>query len=355
MFLDARRPFAILARLAVLAGAAFVAGCGGGYSSNGPSYNAVNADVSRLLSSVDAIGVGGATLISNNPARADLALQSNLAGGSAQLRFSCSGCNISVEAAGATVGANQYLTIAFPTLDAASDATVTVTDNVSGAKATYTLHAKPLDHVRYSLGTVTNPSAGELYLTPFDPQRFGASYAYIVANDGSLKYYYRSPASRPLFDFKKTVIPGNQVRYSFYDSGADAIRVMDGSFNRLAEVQALPFPDGSTYAVDLHDHVIVDDGHTIIGVRATKIVNDIPSLVGQSLQVRGAGLQEIVNGVAVFSWLSTDHPELYACSTDGNNYAAGGASRAHDVMSSGSVLPLASARSTTTALTVSPR
>jgi hypothetical protein len=59
-----------------------------------------------------------------------------------------------------------------------------------------------------------------------------------------------------------------------------------------------------------------------VGVRASKTVNNIPSLPGQSLFVGGTGLQEIVNGSAVFHWLSTDHPELYACSTTNNNFAA---------------------------------
>lgn len=33
-----------------------------------------------------------------------------------------------------------------------------------------------------------------------------------------------------------------------------------------------------------------------------------------------AGIQEFDNGALVFSWLSSDHPELYACSTEGNAY-----------------------------------
>jgi len=106
--------------------------------------------------------------------------------------------------------------------------------------------------------------------------------------------------------------------------------VMDATFTTLAVVQALPFPDGNTYAVDLHDHVIVDDGHYIVGVHASKTVANIPSLPGQSLFVGGAGFQEIVNGVAVFNWLSTDHPELYACSVSHNDFAANnGADYAH--------------------------
>ena len=34
---------------------------------------------------------------------------------------------------------------------------------------------------------------------------------------------------------------------------------MDADFNLLANVTPLPFPDGNTYALDLHDHVILDD------------------------------------------------------------------------------------------------
>ena len=308
--------------------------CGDGDSTaQHSSINRVNPAVSSLLSSVDAIGVGGSGLLSNNPTRADLALQSNAKGATARLRFSCTACNITVSAAtavGATsVGANQYIVIPFPTLDETSNASIIVTDNVSGQFAQYTLHARPLDYVRYSFNA-NAPQAGDLYVSPFDPQGFGAPYAYLIEGDGSLKYYYRNPRGQEIHDFKKTVIAGGATRYSFYDSAAGAIRVMDSAFNLLENVTALAFPDGNTYAVNLHDHTIVDDGHYILGVYAAKSVSNIPALPGQPLFVSGSGLQEIQNGAAVFNWLSTDHPELYACSTEGNGFAqSNGADYAH--------------------------
>lgn len=301
--------------------AALLVGCGGSDDTTiEVRPREANAAVTRLLSSVDAIGVGGAGLLTSNPAYADLQLRANRAGGTVQLRFSCSGCSITVSAGGASVGANQYLSVPVATLEA--DVGVSVTDNLSGARADYTLRARPLDHAPYVIGTNTSPEAGDLFLTPFDPQGYGAGFAYIVGTDGALKYYYRNPPGRDILDFKKTVLPGGAVRHSFYDGAAAGIRVMDENFTTLTVVQALPFPDGNTYAVDGHDHVIVDDGHTIVGVYAAKTVNNIPALPGQSLFVTGTGLQEIVNGAATFSWLSTDHPELYACSARGNGYAA---------------------------------
>ena len=309
-----------LARLANLAAAVMLVACGGDDAPRTSGLRLVNPAVYGLLSSVDAVGPGGADLLSDNPARADLALQSNLAGGTVQLRFSCSGCDISVAAAGATVGANQYISIPFATLEASADAPVQVTDKRSGAQASYILRARPLDHPRYTVGVQPGAAVGDLYLTPFDPSGFAAPYAYLVGNDGALKFYYRNPRGQEIHDFKKTILPGGATRYSFYDGAAKAIRVMDANFALLANVATLPFPDGNTYAVNLHDHVIVNDGHTILGVQASKTVSNIPALPGQPLFVGGAGLQEIQNGVAVFSWLSTDHPQLYACSTEGNNF-----------------------------------
>lgn len=308
---------------------AALAGCGG--SDNDIVYIAppkANPAVTRLLTSVDAIGVGGAGLLSANPEYADLQLRANRAGGTVQLRFSCTGCSITVSAGAATAGANQYIAVPFADLE--TDATVTVTDNVSAAVATYTLRARPLDHAPYRIDTNTSPEPGDLYLTPFDPDGVGASFAYIVGTDGKLKYYYRNPGGHEILDFKKTIIPGGATRYSFYDEAAAGIRVMDETFTTLTVVQAQPFPDGNTYAIDGHDHVIVDDGHYIVGVYAAKTVSNIPALPGSSVFVTGTGLQEIVGGVATFSWLSTDHPELYACSARGNAYAANnGADYAH--------------------------
>jgi Arylsulfotransferase (ASST) len=308
---------------------ALLASCGGGDSGSVSTARRVNPAVSALLTSVDAVGVGGAGLLSNNPTRADLQLQQNLKGGTVRLRFSCTGCDIAVSALGSTVGANQYITIPFATLDSSANADVIVTDRRSGASATYTLHARPLDHVRFTFGG-SSPEPGDLYLSPFDPQGFGAPYAYVVETDGSLKYYYRNPPGREIHDFKKTVLAAGATRYSFYDEAARAIRVMDSAFNLLANVQALAFPDGNTYAVNIHDHTIVADGHYILGVVAAKTVNNIPALPGQSLYVGGSGLQEIQNGALVFSWLSTDHAELYACSVESNQFTQNnGADYAH--------------------------
>lgn len=321
-----------LVRIAVVSClAAFgLAACGGDDDPPRHEPRLANPAVTRLLSSVDAIGVGGAGLLSSNPALADLQLRANRAGSAVQLRFSCTGCSLTVRSGAATAGANQYLSVAFADLEETSNATVTVTDNVSGAVASYTLHAQPLDRAPYRIGTNSSPEPGDLYLTPFDPQRIGANFAYIVGTDGRLKYYYRNPASGLILDFKKTLIPGGVTRYSFYDGAAAGIRVMDANFSTLTVVQAQPFPDGNTYAIDGHDHVIVDDGHYIVGVRAAKTVSNIPALPGSPLFVTGTGLQEIVNGAATFSWLSTDHPQLYACSARGNAYAANnGADYAH--------------------------
>ncbi len=327
----AAHPYAGLLRLFIVCAFALAqAGCGDGDSEHTrPSANRVNPAVSSLLSSVDAVGVGASGLLSNDPTRADLQLQSNLKGQSVRLRFSCAVCNITVSSVGAaSVGANEYISIAFPTLDATSNASVVVTNNVTGAAAHYTLHARPLDHVRYT-HAANSPQAGDLYVTPFDPQGLAAAYAYIIEIDGSLKYYYRNPRGRDIHDFKKTVLPIG-TRYSFYDSSARAIRVMDGAFNLIENVQALAFPDGNTYAVNLHDHMILGDGHYLLGVHAAKTVSNVPALPGQLLFVAGSGLQEIQNGAAVFNWLSTDHPELYACSTEGNAYAQNnGADYAH--------------------------
>ncbi|HET7795292.1 MAG TPA: arylsulfotransferase family protein [Rhizobacter sp.] len=318
-------------RLSVLLLAAALAACSDDPEpSPYPTVPMANPAVAQQLSGVDALGVGGTGLVSGNPAYADLNLRANLAGGVVQLRFSCTGCSITVSAAGSTVGANQYISIPFPALEASSDVPVTVTDTRSNQVATYTLRARPIDHAPFNAAVITTPQPGDLYLTPFDPHGHGAAFAYIVDNNGRLKYYYRNPPRREILDFKKTIIPGGVTRYSFYDEAVQGIRVMDANFNTLTIVQAQPFPDGNTYAIDGHDHVIVDDGHYIVGVYAAKAVSNIPALPGQTLNVLGTGLQEIVNGAATFSWLSTDHPELYACSARGNNYAASnGADYAH--------------------------
>ncbi|HEY1394368.1 MAG TPA: hypothetical protein VFV25_13425, partial [Methylibium sp.] len=136
-----------LARLLALTAAAALSACGGGYSSSF-NYSADLADpaIASQLSSIEAVGVGGAGLLSGDPAFKFKALRANLKGGSAQVRFNCPTCNFTITAGGASVGANQFLTVNFPTLDSSSDVAITVKDKVSGVSTVYTLRAAPRDH-----------------------------------------------------------------------------------------------------------------------------------------------------------------------------------------------------------------
>src|SRR5262245_18858506 len=100
-----------LARMFALAVMASLSACGGGDSSFDRSADLADPAIASQLSSVEAVGVGGAGLVSGDPAFKFKALQANLKGSSAQVRFNCSSCNFTITAGGVSVGANQFLTV----------------------------------------------------------------------------------------------------------------------------------------------------------------------------------------------------------------------------------------------------
>lgn len=286
--------------------------------------------IAALLTGVEAVGVGGAGLLSGDPSSPDLHLAQHRAGASVRLRFTCAACDLRVLAQGQVVGPNQDLVLAFPDLSPASDVAIRVIDRVSGRQARYRLAATPPDLPAYAVQVTGPVEPGDLYVAPFSSAgtALPASWLLAIGPDGALRHYLRAPASQPFADFKKTVLPGGAVRYSYFEFGSNLLRVLDADLRLVDTVGPRPFPDGRTYPVDLHDVVILGERHYLVGVLAIHPVAGIPGHP-ETTSVAAAGLQELVDGEPVWSWLSSDHPELYACSTDGNDFSRPAADYVH--------------------------
>jgi len=67
-----------------------------------------------------------------------------------------------------------------------------------------------------------------------------------------------------------------------------------------------------------------EDDHYIVTALVDELVTNVPSELphpSTGARVEAAFVQEVRAGEVVFEWDSTDHPELYALSTDGNDFS----------------------------------
>lgn len=326
---------------ALIVGAA-LAGCGGGEgfprksNDSKPVEPAPLPPVNQSAPSFTplASGFSDAQLMPTAPGSFDLALSTNRKGAPINLRFACASCRLEVSAAGKTAGANEDLSLVFDSLAADAFIPIAIRDLDSGARFEYRLLARPADAFAYQAKASGAQEPGDFYVTPWqimDASIPTVSYAYIVGNDGALLYYRRAATGSVVSDFKKTVLSDGSIRYSFYDgpivnvpNGAGAIRTLDADFKPAELITPEPFAGSVEQRVDAHDHIILSPTRQVILTLENRVATDVPSRLGLESRVGAAGIQEFDNGAKVFSWLSSDHPELYACSTEGNDYAGSG-------------------------------
>jgi arylsulfate sulfotransferase len=309
-----------------------LAGCGGSNSSgSGTTPGTTNMPTLEHVAPISGIGVGGSSIYQPDRSTTDLYLQWNAAGASVALSVKCSGCRMSAQ--GKTAGAGEVLPVRFSAplmLDGSTDIPVVIKD-ANRNRIKYTLHAVPPDYPSYQVTGLPETSAGDVYLTAnylsagTDSSLPAAvAYAIKLSNHGQLLFYARdeNEADTRFYDFKKTVLSDGRERYSFSDFTKKMLIVMDESMRVIDQVAAQPATDGVLYPMDIHDSQILDDGHYLIGLFASKTVTNIPGLGGASAKISATGLQEINQGHVAFNWLSSDHPQLYACAAIQNNYGA---------------------------------
>lgn len=296
---------------------AILSGCGGGGSEPPP---AAPLDLSRL--SVSASGFSDARILAPAPGApaGDLELSTNMVGATILARFSCQGCHITASAQGGEASEGQDLPIYFASLDEGSSIAIDVVDLDSGARGTYRLMARPATAATYRFAASGAQEPGDLYLTLNGSRQAlpTPAYAYMVKGDGSLKYYRQGSAG--LYDFKKTILRDGSAQYSVYDGAVGGLKIFDAAMLPIGTFNPIPLVGKDPGRPDAHDHILTTATRRTLLTAQNVDVFDVPSRMGQPSKALAAGIQETEGDALIFSWSSADHPELYSCSTDGNDY-----------------------------------
>jgi len=187
--------------------------------------------------------------------------------------------------------------------------------------ATYVVHLLPADFPAYSV-TADHPTPGHVFIAPFSYTATTLPvFLMILSELGDVLFYRRLGVSA--FDFKEHVLANGTTRYSYNTS--DVVTVLDESFRPIAQHAVQATGNHPAHAIDVHDFVMFDDEHFIVAAAVDKIVNNVPAELPHPVsgaRVQAAFVQEVQSGQVVFEWDSTDHPELYALSTDGNDFSS---------------------------------
>lgn len=205
---------------------------------------------------------------------------------------------------------------------------VEIKSTIKNDSRTFYIRTMPSDFPEYKL-VGESEYEGDYYLT-LQPKPF---YMMKISNDGKV-LYYKKDDTNPFFDFKKHNING-KVRYSylevnrniptvglFYELGD--IVILDENYNEIDRVTLKD--NGEVKAdsgVENHDFIMIDDGHYIVSSYELRIVDNVSEDIksaGSSAKVIASVLQEIKDGKVIWQWDSTDYPQLYNLSIEGNNF-----------------------------------
>jgi arylsulfate sulfotransferase len=170
--------------------------------------------------------------------------------------------------------------------------------------------------------TVTGTGmAGQILIAP-------GRYLLILDHTGAVLFFRR--LQNMAWDFKRTTLPEGTARYSYMTDGL--AWVLDESLRPLKSYSPLATAAHIAYRHGMHDFEILGEDHVLMQAHIPKTVLNIPAEIPQApggSKVTAGFIQEVKDGQVVFEWDSTDHPELYALSTDQNDFVGSTANYAH--------------------------
>lgn len=200
--------------------------------------------------------------------------------------------------------------------DSALDVAVAEGD---GGTSRYVIRLWPRDFPSYSVQL--EPSAaveGELFLSPFSLAA-RRPYLLVVGASGEVRYYRR--LREVAHDFKPHTLPGGEVRHSYVSEGR--LHLLDADLRELSTQRVLATARHPEVAADEHDLLWLGEDHLLLMAYVDQKVTNIPPELphpSSGARVVAAVVQEVKQGKVLFEWDSTEHPELYALSTEGRDF-----------------------------------
>jgi hypothetical protein len=250
--------------------------------------------------------------------------------------------NVSVSVDGQTLSQNGLVGIKIDKIAYDKVITVTITDG----KTTRTAYIRTLNPNIPTYTTVgESPYEGDYYITHIiipmmlKLNQSGEIVYYLCANEymADIQEAISDSAFVPImsyWDFKKHVLPNGEIRYSYHEqnpnynhlnllgyAGGERV-IMDEKYNEIERIKMLTQYNSSINTVEGHDFYLIDANHYIASNYELKLVHNIPQELNphpQGSKVIASHIQEVKNGVVLLDWYSTNYPELYALSEEGNN------------------------------------
>lgn len=158
-------------------------------------------------------------------------------------------------------------------------------------------------------------------------------FIYKMNSKGEILYYKKHTST--ISDFKKIKLK-NKIRYSYFLQNENAysyegvgygptkLVIMDENYKIIDEVVSKEFGEiPENFPLESHDSLIIDDGHYIIATYFGKTVYNVGNTLVENnngSRVVASILQEVKDGKVLWQWDSTEHPELYNLSIEGNDF-----------------------------------
>jgi hypothetical protein len=212
----------------------------------------------------------------------------------------------------------------------AADVTIPIVlTDAQGAQRTIRVSVLPPDFPSTSGGVTGAAANGNIYTSIFTGfQDNSPSYNLVYARDGTPAYYRR--LDHPSFNFQKVTYANGTTRYVFLDAptgfnadkgAADGdVVLLDENFHELRRGRLLANRNHGPLPAENHDVLILADDDWVLTAYDTRTL-DLTAYGGKpNTRVVATVVQEVKGGSVLWEFDSTDYPQFYTASTDGNDY-----------------------------------
>ena len=229
---------------------------------------------------------------------------------------------------GQLIATNVRTQVAVTSLEGGADIVIEHLD-AAGALVTQRVHTMPKAIPSYKVIGKTSED-GEIALTPGGEKL--KSYLLLLDGSGKIIFYRRSP-DQQFSNFRKYDF-GGKVFYTYISGVAilplgyaeGKVTILDNNFVKVSVIDGV-LPNAAKgrplVQSENHEFLLLGENHYLVSGYYGHKVDGIPNAPA-GVQLASSVLQEVKDGVVVFEWESTDHPELYEQAEEGNTYSTTG-------------------------------